>query len=95
MSSELGDLIVTTGKTGGKVELDPAREARDGGGTGKTAVIVKVSRDDYVPAGVDVRARISPQIFTADVDVDDIVRLEEDADVVSLGMPEAVGPIED
>ena len=51
------------------------------------AVTVKVAEEGYVPSGVNVRAQISPNLFTATVTEKDLHRLEEDPRVVSLGTP--------
>jgi hypothetical protein len=45
---------------------------------------VKVSMDGYIPSGVEVRTRISPLIFTANIPHEVLERLEADLNVVSI-----------
>jgi hypothetical protein len=45
---------------------------------------VKVARAEYVPAGIEIRTRISPSIFTANIPREILHRLEQDPDVVSI-----------
>lgn len=47
--------------------------------------IIKVSEDGYIPDSVDVRAQISPRIFTADIK--DAQALQEDPKVVFVSAP--------
>ena len=49
-------------------------------------LIVKVSRSGYIPAGVTVRAQISPNIFTCVVPRHFLVDLENDSDVQSMSI---------
>lgn len=45
---------------------------------------VKVSQEGYVPSGVEVRTRISPLIFTANIPYEVLVQLEQDPAVVVI-----------
>lgn len=45
---------------------------------------VRVSQEGYVPYGVEVRARISPSIFTANISPKVLEKLEEDPAVVAI-----------
>ncbi|PLZ27689.1 hypothetical protein CBP27_14970 [Fischerella thermalis WC542] len=51
------------------------------------AVTVKVAEDGYIPNFVNLRAQISPKLFTATVTETDLHRLEADPRVISLGTP--------
>ncbi|MFB2770508.1 hypothetical protein ACE1AT_14640 [Pelatocladus sp. BLCC-F211] len=51
------------------------------------AITVKVNEDGYVPNFVNLRAQISPKLFTATVTETDLYRLEADPRVISLGTP--------
>jgi hypothetical protein len=53
-------------------------------------VIVKVNAPDYVPAGVQVRAQISPTIFTAVIRGADLQRLENDTGVKSIAVSQTL-----
>ncbi len=66
------------------MEQNVAREAFDAPGDTSAAAIVKVRSADYVPPGIDLRARISPYLFTADVTEADLSRMQADDDVVSV-----------
>jgi hypothetical protein len=46
--------------------------------------IVKVTEDDYVPAGITLRSRIAQRIFTATLSGDQLRELEDDPRVVSV-----------
>jgi len=48
--------------------------------------IIKVNVEDYVPKGVQVRAAISPLIFTAEFKPADLEALESDEKVVSVAI---------
>jgi len=74
-----------------KLELDSAFAAD--APTGRIPVIVKVAEDEYVPAGVEVRARISARLFTAQVDTGDLPRLEHDSRVVSVSVAKPIRPV--
>lgn len=45
---------------------------------------IKVSQKGYVPSGVEIRARISPLIFTANIPYEILERLEQDPAVVAI-----------
>ncbi len=45
---------------------------------------IKVSQKGYVPSGVEVRARISPLIFTANIPHEVLAQLEQDPAVVVI-----------
>ena len=45
---------------------------------------IKVSQKGYVPSGVEVRARISPLIFTANIPYEVLAQLEQDPAVVAI-----------
>jgi hypothetical protein len=45
---------------------------------------VKVSQEGYVPSGVEVRTKISPFIFTANIPYEVLERLEQDPAVVAI-----------
>jgi hypothetical protein len=52
----------------------------------KVEMIVKVKEDDYVPAGVNVRARVDATMFTAEASPSLIARLEHDPKVRSVAV---------
>jgi hypothetical protein len=68
-----------------KLEIDP-RTIDITALKGLLPATVKVSQADYVPSAIHVRARISPNLFTADIPVDAIERLEADPLVISVGI---------
>ncbi|MEC4811755.1 MAG: hypothetical protein SAK29_00475 [Scytonema sp. PMC 1069.18] len=45
---------------------------------------IKVARPGYVPEGVEVRAHISPEIFTANIPDSMLHQLQDDPEVVSI-----------
>jgi hypothetical protein len=45
---------------------------------------IKVARPGYVPEGVELRAHISPEIFTANIPDSMVDQLQDDPDVVSI-----------
>lgn len=45
---------------------------------------VKVSQEGYVPFGVEIRTKISPFIFTANIPYDILAELEQDPAVVAI-----------
>jgi hypothetical protein len=53
---------------------------------GEEAIVatVKVSLEGYVPSGLEVRTRISPSIFTANIPPEIWERLEQDPAVMSI-----------
>jgi hypothetical protein len=52
--------------------------------TGTVQVIVKVRKAGYVPPEATLRARIDEHMFTADVQADELPRLERNPHVVSV-----------
>jgi hypothetical protein len=56
-------------------------------------VIVKVQSPDYVPPGVAVRAQISPRLFTAVVPPSALYELEDDPEVESVSISQALRTI--
>ena len=66
-----------------KVQLNTLSVASNGEWTEVTA-IVKVTEAGYVPSGIDVRAQIAPNLFTAKMHREDIDRLDQDPRVVSI-----------
>ena len=90
----LGPLSTSSEDDFSKEELNIAAEARSADGTERTAVIMKVSEVGYVPAGVTVRAQISPTIFTAELTREDIDRLHVDPKVISIGTAKEIRPAE-
>jgi len=66
-----------------KLELDPARHGQRG--AGPMTAIIKVNLPGYVPDQVAVRARIGPEMFTAEFDSSILDRLQDDPLVVSIG----------
>lgn len=63
------------------------------GSDSPVTAIIKVSEPGYIPQGVEVRARISPQIFTATSILKNLLQLEEDPLVVSIAPPRQLKPI--
>ncbi len=57
------------------------------GGDNPMAVTIKVSEAGYVPSCINVRTKISPNLFTAKVAAKDLYLLENDTKVVSFGTP--------
>jgi hypothetical protein len=45
---------------------------------------VKVSQEGYVPSGIEVRTRIAPSIFTANIPLEILEKLENDPAVVAI-----------
>lgn len=90
----LGPLVTTPQEQLTKEELNTVAEARSADATDRVAVICKVSEAGYVPAGVTVRAQISPTIFTAELTRDDIDRLQQDPKVISIGTAKEIRPAE-
>lgn len=45
---------------------------------------IKVSQEEYVPSGVEIRTRISPLIFTANIPHEVLAQLEQDPAVVAI-----------
>ena len=92
--STLGKLTKSPPEGATKLEPDIAREAHQGESREKLAVIIKVVQADYVPPGIKVRAQIDPKIFTAEVDQDDLARLQSDPQVISIGTAKPLPPLE-
>ena len=47
-------------------------------------IIVNVDQADYIPAGIYVRQKITPFIFTSEVKGEDLLRLDNDPRVISV-----------
>lgn len=62
-----------------QVSAEPTRAA-----AGRVDAIFKVRVGGYVPAGVEVRTRVSKDIFTGSCDATLIERLRKDAKIVSV-----------
>jgi len=77
-----------------KVSINPA-DRSESDPSGAVAAIVKVARADYVPSGVSIRKRISPNIFTADILLGGLAALEEDPDIISISLPEKLRTFSD
>jgi hypothetical protein len=77
--------------TDDKLELDLLGDLRAAARHIVTAV-VRVTRPDYVPPGVTLRARISEHLFTCDVDRGVLDRLRRDPLVASIGRARRVDP---
>jgi len=93
-ASTLGNITKSSPERPTKLEPDTAREAHKGESSGKIAVIIKVAEEGYVPPGVKVRAQIDPRIFTAEIDQEDIARLQSDSRIVSIGTAKPLRPLE-
>ena len=76
-----------------KLELDTARQVRPDDGGDRVTAIIQVAEAGYVPAGVKVRARLGPQMFTAEVAAGDLEHLQNDAQVVSIGTAKRIHPV--
>jgi hypothetical protein len=88
MSRPVLQLIKSSGTGRSKIEPNPADIPRCQESRQKPkAMIIKVAQPGYIPDYVNVRARISPNLFTATVKEEDLCRLEADPLVVSLGTP--------
>ena len=68
-----------------KVESTGARGAARGV-SGTATAIIKVRRAGYRPAGVQVRGEISDDIFTAEFPAEQLVRLEQDPEILSVAL---------
>ena len=66
-----------------KVQLNTLNVVNNGDRTEITA-IVKVAEAGYVPSGIDVRAQLAPNLFTAKMHRADIDRLDQDPRVLSI-----------
>ncbi len=55
-------------------------------------VVVRVTESDYVPDCVQIRARISAVMFTAQLPVAHLEQLQQDPRVESVGFPRSVHP---
>jgi len=86
-------LIKTLHTEFAKMELDLVREAKSQGEIGSISVIIKVSEENYIPPGIKIRARISSQIVTADLQASDLNQLEKDPHVVSVSAAKRLRPL--
>ncbi|MGD9892762.1 MAG: hypothetical protein AB7R89_26495 [Dehalococcoidia bacterium] len=91
----LGPLTTSPEDELGKEELNITAEALSAGSSDRVAVVMRVSEESYVPAGVAVRARISPTIFTAELTREEIDRLQRDPKLVSIGTARDVRPAQE
>lgn len=66
-----------------RVQVSPAREATMQP-TDVVEIAVDVTSPRYVPEGVELRARVSDQLFTAVTQADNLRRLEHDPHVRSV-----------
>ena len=80
------------GESDAKLQLDVTGMAYDAASAYTTAVVVKVSQDDYVPAGIQVRAQISPTLFTTEVSARELEQLQQDPAVSAISRSKAVYP---
>lgn len=69
-----------------KVEPAPASLLESVAQQETAAAIIKVSEADYVPAGIHVRARMSPTLFTGAFSPDLLSLLDDDDKVVSVSL---------
>lgn len=69
-----------------KVESAGAR-GNASGASGVVTAIVKVKRPGYRPSGVKVRGEISDEIFTAEFPAEELAKLEEDPEVLTVSLP--------
>jgi len=69
-----------------KIELNPHLESQQSAESEPIEAIIKVSEENYLPAGIKVRARISSYLFTAELLASDLERLEKDPCVVSISV---------
>lgn len=59
---------------------------------GRLAVAVRVSEAGHVPAGLQLRERIDPFLFTAELDAADLYRVADDPGVVSIAPARRIEP---
>jgi len=57
---------------------------RESNQEGFVVATVKVAKEGYIPSGIEIRTRISPSIFTANIPREILDRLEGDPAVVSI-----------
>jgi hypothetical protein len=73
----------------------PHRKITGGSGAvqgGMVACIVRVSIPNHVPAGVAVRERIDPFLFTADIDGASLNGVADDPAVIAISPAQRVDP---
>lgn len=92
-ASHLGGFEKATAAEASKLEPDTARQAQASEVDAEVAVIVKVTEDGYVPPGVQVRARLSPRLFTARLVPADLERLQQDTRVDSVATAKPLRPL--
>ncbi|MEW6732410.1 MAG: hypothetical protein AB1489_13865 [Acidobacteriota bacterium] len=71
-----------------KLELERSQLKHQDQEQQSLAVIIKVAQPGYVPAGVVVRAWISDDLFTAQMQLSDKDRIEQDSMVISVSPAE-------
>ncbi len=67
-----------------KVQLNTLSVVNNGDSQTEITAIVKVAEAGYVPSGIDVRAQLAPNLFTAKMHRADIARLDQDPRVLSI-----------
>jgi subtilisin family serine protease len=91
-----------SGKKGGVGPLNKktarASRKRSGGSAASAAkragnLLVKVKTPGYEPAGVDIRARVSPTLLTVRATPARLRTLEQDPEVVSISAPSRIEPV--
>lgn len=102
---EMGPLTIEPLVDDSKLEMNTAREVHldmdEGAGESLSATrpgrqivaIVKVTEGGYVPEGVKVRARLSPELFTAEMAEEAMDQLQHDTRVVSVAAPKRIQPL--
>lgn len=59
----------------------------------KTPVIINVKEANYVPNWLKVRNKITSFIFTSEVEKNDLAKLEEDQQVISISLNQRLNMI--
>lgn len=60
---------------------------------GKTPVVINVKEADYIPGWLNVRNKITSFVFTSEVEKDDLAKLEEDQQIVSISLNQRLNMI--
>lgn len=76
---------------GGKLKGDFARRLAAFGDDERFAAFIEVAEPGYIPATAELRAAVSPRLFTADVRKGDLERLQRDPRVRSIEPTERLG----
>lgn len=96
--SSWGSFTTTPVPDAGSSDIELEHSATSSAGQHVLTAIVKVARAGYVPEGLEVRARVSPELFTAALDPADLPRIVSDPEVIavepawSLHAPEETPP---